>query len=142
MPSQGIAFNLSIRCPACKQRGTFEALGGVGDVYLTGNTPYVIVGHRRCPNTECHTHLFFAAQDNNVVVSYPAERIDFDSTNVPTAVVEALEEAITCHANQCFIAAAIMVRKSLEELCRDRGATGPKHRYSTPTITAAWTRSL
>jgi hypothetical protein len=35
-----------------------------------------------------------------------------------------MEEAITSHSNQCFIAAAIMVRKTLEELCSDRQATG------------------
>jgi hypothetical protein len=35
-----------------------------------------------------------------------------------------LEEAITCHADGCFVAAAIMVRKTLEELCRDRQAQG------------------
>jgi len=57
-------------------------------------------------------------------MSYPAERIDFDSSNIPKALVDALEEAITCHANRCFTAAAIMVRKSLEELCRDRDADG------------------
>jgi len=38
--------------------------------------------------------------------------------------VSALEEAITCHANECFVAAAIMVRKTLEELCRERSAQG------------------
>ena len=36
----------------------------------------------------------------------------------------AFEEAITCHAEQCFVAAAIMVRKTLELICHDRGATG------------------
>ena len=36
----------------------------------------------------------------------------------------AFEEATTCHANRCFIAAAVMVRKTLEELCLDRQATG------------------
>jgi hypothetical protein len=35
-----------------------------------------------------------------------------------------MEEAVACHAAECFIAAAIMVRKTLEELCRERGATG------------------
>jgi hypothetical protein len=40
-------------------------------------------------------------------------------------VLAALEEAITCHANSCFVAGAIMVRKTLEELCRERGAAGP-----------------
>ena len=57
-------------------------------------------------------------------MSYPPERIDFDSTNVPVQVVECLEEAIACHANQCFIAAAIMVRKTLELLCMAQNASG------------------
>jgi hypothetical protein len=81
-------------------------------------------GQRRCPNPECLAHIFFAYRSNQVVVSYPAERIDFDTVNLPTSVVTTFEEAITCHAENCFIAAAIMVRKTLEELCRDRGATG------------------
>jgi hypothetical protein len=43
---------------------------------------------------------------------------------VPTAVAKAFEEALSCHSNLCYIAAAIMARKTLEELCRDIGATG------------------
>jgi hypothetical protein len=70
-------------------------------------------------------HFYSLAKSSNkLLVSYPAERIDFDTTNIPAAVVKALEEAITCHANQCFVAAAIMVRKTLEELCREREARG------------------
>ena len=84
------------------------------------------VGHRRCPNPDCYAHVFvvFHPNESRVVVSYPPEVIDFDATNVPTKVVNALEEAITCHANECYIAAAIMVRKTLEELCADREAKG------------------
>ena len=70
--------------------------------------------------------VFFVGDqvDRTLKVSYPAERIDFDAVNIPTPVINALEEAIACHANKCFIASAIMVRKTLEELCRERGATG------------------
>jgi hypothetical protein len=60
----------------------------------------------------------------NLLASYPPERLDFDATNIPASITKALEEAITCHANECFIASAVMVRKTLEELCHDRGATG------------------
>jgi hypothetical protein len=115
---------VNLRCPACMERGVFEPLGSANDVVITNLTPYVRVGQRRCPNPKCRAHLFFAQQKEQILVTYPAERIDFDATNVPSAVVKALEEAITCHANQCFVAAAIMVRKTLEELCRDRGAKG------------------
>jgi hypothetical protein len=33
-------------------------------------------------------------------------------------------EAITCHAEECYVAAAIMIRRCLEELCENRGARG------------------
>jgi hypothetical protein len=82
------------------------------------------VGHRMCPNPPCKGHLFVVLQGNTLKVSYPPERIDFDSTNVPAEVVGSLEEAIACHANQCFAAAAIMVRKTLELLCSAQNAPG------------------
>lgn len=111
---------LKIRCPSCRQRGTFESVGG-NDIVINGR---IVAGYRRCPDPACLALVFFASQANGVIVSYPAERIDFDAVNIPAAVIGALEEAITCHANKCFIASAIMVRKTLEELCRERGATG------------------
>jgi len=96
------------------------------DLHLVSSLGVFFLGQRSCPNPSCRTHVFFAydAQKRDVAVSYPAERIDFDATNIPQPVVSALSEAITCHANECFIAAAIMVRKTLEELCSDRGANG------------------
>ncbi|MEQ8346162.1 MAG: DUF4145 domain-containing protein [Sneathiellaceae bacterium] len=33
-----------------------------------------------------------------------------------------MREALECHANGCFIACAIMVRRVLEEICADQGA--------------------
>jgi hypothetical protein len=83
-----------------------------------------VVGIRRCPNPSCRALLFVVWQRDTLVASYPTLRLDFDATNIPKAVAAAFEEAIACHASECFIAAAIMVRKTLEELCRDRGATG------------------
>ncbi len=85
-----------------------------------------MAGYRRCPDPACLALVFFVAdvRTGDLVVSYPAERIDFDAVNIPAPVIGALEEAITCHANKCFIASAIMVRKTLEELCRERVATG------------------
>ncbi len=119
--SQGHAPALSVCCPDCHQQGIFENFSNLADIATQDG---VILGQRRCPNPACMAHLFFAFQNGKVIISYPPERIDFDVTNVPSAVVSALEEAITCHATSCFVAAAIMVRKTLEELCRDRGAQG------------------
>jgi hypothetical protein len=87
-------------------------------------TPFVCLGQRCCPNPDCRAHIFFALQNKKLLLAYPPELIDFDATNVPAPVVKALEEAITCHGDQCLVAAAIMVRKTLEELCRERGADG------------------
>ena len=83
------------------------------------------MGQRRCPNRACNAHVFVAWQPPaQILVSYPAERLDFDSSNIPTPIVATFEEALTCHANACFAAAAMMVRKTLEQLCDDRGASG------------------
>jgi len=119
-PSTGISLN--IRCPCCGQLGTFEPLAANSSDFIVDGG--IRIGERRCPNLTCRTMLFVVWQNNSVARSYPALRIDFDKTNIPSPVVSALGEAITCHANECFIAAAIMVRKTLEELCRERGAQG------------------
>ena len=111
----------SLRCPACRQRGTFERVLP-HDLYGPSGQ---VLGQRRCPNPECRAHVFVVIHHAEVVESYPAERIDFDPVNMPAQVLAALEEAITCHASSCYVAGAIMVRKTLEELCRERGATGP-----------------
>lgn len=116
---------ISLRCPACRQRVTMERIGGQDIRIPAGASPNCRIGYRRCPDPKCKALLFFVENANGTeLVCYPSERIDFDATNVPPDVLKALKEAITCHANECFIAAAIMVRKTLEELCRDRGATG------------------
>jgi hypothetical protein len=119
---------IKLRCPGCRQKGTFDPLN-VRDVRIAGfqtNNSNYIVGIRRCPDLTCGALVFFISDlvTRELLASLPAERIDFDATDLPAAVRSALEQAITCHANDCLIAAAIMVRKTLEELCSDRQATG------------------
>jgi len=115
------ASPLLMTCPVCGRNGTFESVGR-NDLAFHGRN--LTAGQRRCPNPRCLTHVFVICEAGRVVASYPPEVVDFDTTNVPPNVVGALEEAITCHANSCYVAAAIMVRKALEELCADRDATG------------------
>jgi Domain of unknown function (DUF4145) len=111
---------VKLRCPKCRHNGTFEALSAQDlMLYNTGHT----VGLRRCPDPACYALLFFAARAGQEEF-YPPETIDFDATNVPAPVQSALEEAIKCHAQLCFVASAIMVRKTMEELCADRKAEG------------------
>lgn len=116
------AVPANFRCPGCGQLGTFELLLNNAQDLTVANG--IRIGERRCPNVNCRALIFVVWQNNQIIRSYPALRIDFDKTNIPAPVVSALEEAIVCHANECFIAAAIMVRKTLEELCRERGAKG------------------
>lgn len=114
---------LSLRCPNCHQIGMFEVISQ--DLSL--NIPQQgqkIVGQRRCANMECRTVVFVVHNGTKILESFPAETIDFDATNIPASVLSAIEEAVKCHSAQCFVAAAIMVRKTLEELCRDRQASG------------------
>jgi hypothetical protein len=66
----------------------------------------------------------FVGTSNNEVISYPPEVIDFDATNLPPDILSTLEESIKCHAAGCYRAAALMVRRTLEELCGDKKATG------------------
>ena len=117
---------IALRCPGCRQIGTFDGVLQQ-DVQTKTDGRTCFAGLRLCPNPSCRALIFFA-QDTNppfqLLHSYPPERLDFDATNIPASVTKALEEAITCHANECFIASAIMVRKTLEELCHERGATG------------------
>lgn len=116
---------VSLRCPACKQLGTFDTIPNVKDVQ-SGNSPVYTLGSRRCPNSNCRAHIFivFNTTEGKLIVSYPQQRIDFDSVSIPFQVTNSLEESLTCHANSCFKASAIMIRKTLEELCKDRNATG------------------
>ena len=56
--------------------------------------------------------------------TYPKTRIEFDITNVPENLVATFQEALICTSEECYMAAAIMLRRTLEELCTDKKATG------------------
>lgn len=112
-----------LRCPHCRHKGSFESIIA-RDAGESGSQE--TVGIRRCPNDDC-LRLVFVVYDRSslkVETSFPPERLEFDPSGVPKPVVEALEEAVTCHANQCYKASAMMTRKTLEEMCEDRGAKG------------------
>jgi hypothetical protein len=110
---------VSTLCPHCGKEGTFDPIGT--DLSIDQVT---VCGQRKCPNTACRGHLFVVMENGHLIASYPAVTIDFDATDVPERVRSTLEEALTCHANSCFVASAMLVRRTLEEICHDRGATG------------------
>jgi hypothetical protein len=127
---------LPIVCPACRREGNFGTLGQ--DVMFNLPTipprPNMVrqvgVGHRLCPNPQCATHVFVIYEGGRMVRTFPAGRIDFDSAGVPERVVKAFDEALSCTANECYTAAAMLIRKTLEAVCDDLAAKGAdlKHR--------------
>jgi Domain of unknown function (DUF4145) len=113
-----------LRCPFCRHLGTLDQVTP-NDCGTVGKDANIYFGIRRCPNLDCLALIFVIYNHSLIpITSYPAARLDFDATNIPAAVSKSMEEAVACHAAECFIASAIMVRKTLEELCLDRGATG------------------
>lgn len=122
--STGTGTVVKIRCPVCGNNGTFDPFKGVLDLHFGYQGKAFWLGLRRCPNSECNAPLFFIMEGSKIVVSYPAERIDFKKEKIPDKVISTFEEAITCHSEKCFIAAGIMIRRTLEEICLDKGATG------------------
>lgn len=121
--------NIATRCPHCGHFGTFIPIAG-HDIHTYFNSQHGeqitnYLGIRKCPNEKCKGHLFFIANSaREILMTSPSETIPFDKENIPQKVLNAFEESIKCHSNFCFIASAIMIRKTLEEICIDRGATG------------------
>jgi hypothetical protein len=114
-------FPVSISCPHCRQLGTFLPIAQILDCWTGEN----YVGHRVCPNARCKQHVFVVCKgDQSLVESYPAQRISFDATKIPATIVSTFEEAITCHAEKLHVASAIMIRRTLEELCENKTAIG------------------
>ena len=101
-----------------------EPLGQHDYAVAFDNGNQYICGQRRCPNPACHGHIFIVFHGDQVIKAYPPIRLDFDPENVPSGVLKTFEEAITCHSQGCYVAAAIMVRRTLEEVCSERQATG------------------
>lgn len=121
--------NVTTRCPHCAHFGTFIPVAG-NDIHTyirtsQGESISNYLGIRKCPNEKCSGHLFFITNSSKeVLITSPSETIPFEKENIPEKVLRAFEEAIKCHSNSCFIASAIMIRKTLEEICIDRNATG------------------
>ncbi len=117
---------ITLRCPACHQKGVLESMG-INDLVIgPGSNAMKTIGLRRCPDPTCCNLIFFVYDSvtRRLEDSYPAERIDFDATSIPPPILKSFEEAITCHAQSCFVAASMLIRKTLEALCHDKGAAG------------------
>jgi len=109
---------ISVLCPSCETVGTFDELSGT-DYSLGGE----FIGICICPKKGCKSIVFLWLDNTqNIIAKFPQTSIKFESNNVPENIKTTLIEAIECHGNQCFRAAAVMTRRTLEEICDDRSA--------------------
>jgi hypothetical protein len=104
-------------CPYCRTKAFFQRLGDDHQI----STQYAS-GERFCPN--CKGHIFVVFEWRRFKMAYPPIRIDFDTQDIPDKIVNTFSEGLDCHSHDHHIAAAIMVRRTLEEICADRGAKG------------------
>jgi hypothetical protein len=112
---------VSVRCPYCDQLGSFDTLPTVSDISNGQNA----VGVRRCPNVQCKSAIFIVLRGlDEVIEQFPAVPTSFDFTNIPDRIAESFRQALECKSHQLNVASAIMIRRTLEELCQDKGATG------------------
>ncbi len=126
------AGKFSMRCPTCRKVGIFtQPTSQNTDIsweQISTSRTYttkMFAGARICPNGSCSELVFFVSTATTLECTYPAETIDFDASDLPKGIVETLREAVLCEAAGAHRAAALMVRRVLEELCEDRGAKGP-----------------
>ena len=127
--SVAAALVANIRCPICRRQGAFHGRGDVNDIswnqpateeHVAKNVSATYrAGVRLCPSTDCQAPVFVIMMGREVVKVYPPEVLDFDTTALPQHIASTLEESVKAHSAECFRASALMVRRVLEEVCKD-----------------------
>jgi hypothetical protein len=122
---------VSIRCPHCRELGSFNVVNqAIGFNKRGRQGPNQAVQQysasiRICPNIKCFGMVFVIESGERIAEIEPPQLLDFSLDNLPPKLQETLKEAIACHGAGAYRAAAMMVRRLLEEICEDNKATGP-----------------
>lgn len=117
-------------CPHCHKQCEFQSVGSI-DILTdhVGDVRY-IMGARRCPGCEnavfCLMKISLSANGHQIielteVFPKPYPQIEKE---VPKLITKFLTEALICFREGCFTASAIMIRRTLEEICKEVGAEG------------------
>jgi hypothetical protein len=124
---------VSIRCPHCRELGSFDVVKTkavryhkLGKSERGGrNAIEYFASIRICPSVKCRG-LVFVLEDmsGEVVEIEPPQLLDFNPDKLPPMCEKTLREAVACHAAGAYRAAAMMVRRLLEEICEDNSAVG------------------
>jgi hypothetical protein len=122
---------VSIRCPHCRELGSFETVGkarsyhkhGKGSQNSVMSTSYY-ASTRICPNVKCKGIVFVIENLKGIVEIEPPQLLDFNPEGLPPRLAQALQEAVACHAAGAYRAAAMMVRRLLEVICEENNVAG------------------
>jgi Domain of unknown function (DUF4145) len=125
---------MSLRCPHCLQIGMFEnALRRTMNynkfVQHAANPQQKMVSEycatlRVCPNESCKGLVLVVLRGAEVARAVPPQKLDFTPDGIPPMLVATLNEALSCHSAEAYRAAAMMVRRLMEEVCEVHGAAG------------------
>jgi len=122
---------VSVRCPHCRELGSFNVVNQAigfkkrGKAGPNNMEHHYFASIRICPNIKCHGLVFvIESSDGSAVEIEPPQLLDFSLDNLPAKLQETLKEAIACHGAGAYRAAAMMVRRLLEEICEENKATG------------------
>jgi Domain of unknown function (DUF4145) len=116
---------IPLRCPHCRAIGSFAVIGQQAHYEKASSEKKMIPftdSLRICPNPRCSGLVLVVEESGRVVRILPAPLLDFSVEHLPTTCQETLIEAVTCHAAGAYRAAAMMVRRLLEEICADNNA--------------------
>lgn len=126
----------SLRCPHCRHIGVFSSLmpsktavsyskRGTKLLSQTVFSASFQTFLACCPNRSCQGIVLVTSDGSNKIkIVMPPELIDFSTDGLPDNLVRTLEEAVKCHAYGSYRAAAMMVRRLLEEICELNQAEG------------------
>lgn len=79
---------------------------------------------RVCPNVKCKGLVFVIEDDKGTVEIEPPQLLDFNPEGLSPRLQQTLKEAVACHGAGAYRAAAMMVRRLLEEICEENNAAG------------------
>lgn len=119
-------------CPHCHKKSAFQSVGSI-DILTdyVGDLRYIL-GTRRCPGCEnavfCVLKMYVSKIGEQLIELdhlFPKPYPQIEKEGVPEMVTKFLTEAMICFREGCFTASAIMIRRTLEEICSQAGAEGP-----------------
>jgi Domain of unknown function (DUF4145) len=122
---------VSIRCPHCRELGSFNIVGAAKSYKKhgrSGGAPVVgdyFAGVRMCPNVKCKGFVFVIENGQGLALEVePPQLLDFNPDGLSPQLRQTLTEAVACHGAGAYRAAAMMVRRLLEEICDENNAAG------------------